>query len=172
MRKKRRRKIRSRPFPRAWLEILERNVAHYHRLTPEDQAELREHIQVFLDEKTFEGRGGLEIDDEIRVIIASQACLLLLHRDTDYYPTLRSIVVYLHHYFSTETRRLPGGVMAEGVQGRPGESWYRGPVIIAWDEVRRKAHDHNDGHNVISHEFAHQQKSKRRSKIIPPSLFQ
>lgn len=91
MRKKRRRKIRSRPFPRAWLEILERNVAHYHRLTLEDQAELRGHIQVFLDEKTFEGCGGLEIDDEIRVIIASQACFLLLHRDTDYYPTLRSI---------------------------------------------------------------------------------
>ena len=112
LRKKRRRKIRSLPFPRAWLEILERNVAYYHRLTPEDQAELRRHIQVFLDEKTFEGCGWLEIDDEIRVIIASQACLLLLHRDTDFYPTLRSIVVYPHHYFSTETRRPPGGVMA------------------------------------------------------------
>jgi Mlc titration factor MtfA (ptsG expression regulator) len=47
-------------------------------------------------------------------------------------------------------------VMAEGVQRRPGESWYRGPVVIAWDEVRRTAHDHNDGYNVIFHEFAHQ----------------
>jgi hypothetical protein len=104
LRKKRRRKIRSRPFPRAWLEILERNVAYYHWLTHEDQAELRGHIQVFLDEKTFEGCGGLEIDDEIRVIIASQACLLLLHRDTDYYPTLRSIMVYIITF-----PRKPGG---------------------------------------------------------------
>jgi Mlc titration factor MtfA (ptsG expression regulator) len=107
LRKKWRRKIRSRPFPRAWLEILERNVAYYHWLTPEDQAELRGHIQVFLDEKTFEGCGGLEIDDEIRVIIASQACLLLLHRDTDYYPTLRSIMVYIITF-----PRKPGGFQA------------------------------------------------------------
>ena len=108
LRKKRRRKIRSRPFPRTWLEILERNVAYYHRLTPEDQAELRGHIQVFLDEKTFEGCGGLEIDDEIRVIIASQACLLLLHRDTDYYPTLRSIGFIRIITFP----RKPGGFQA------------------------------------------------------------
>lgn len=34
------------------------------------------------------------ITDEIRVVIAAQACLLLLHRDTDYYPDLKSILVY------------------------------------------------------------------------------
>jgi Mlc titration factor MtfA (ptsG expression regulator) len=39
---------------------------------------------VFLAEKHFEGCGGLALTDEIRVTIAAQACLLLLHRETDY----------------------------------------------------------------------------------------
>ena len=42
---------------------------------------------MFLAEKQFEGCDGLVITDEIRVVIAAQACLLLLHRDTDC-PTL------------------------------------------------------------------------------------
>ena len=49
---------------------------------------------MFLAEKQFEGCDGLLITDEIRVVIAAQACLLLLHRDTDYYPDLKSILVY------------------------------------------------------------------------------
>ena len=52
------------------------------------------HIQVFIAEKNFEGCDGLEITDRIRVVVAAQACILLLHRDTGYYPTLRTILVY------------------------------------------------------------------------------
>ncbi len=167
---KKRQRIRNRPFPQKWGEILEKHVAYYHRLTPEDQAELRGHIQVFLAEKDFEGCGGQEINDEIRVVIAAQACILLLHRETDYYPTLGSILVYPHHYFSNATRRLPGGLVAEGVQGRLGESWYRGPVVLSWDDVRRSAHDHNDGQNVVFHEFAHQLDSESGANEGAPLL--
>jgi len=167
---KKRQRIRNRPFPPKWEEILENDVAYYHRLTPEDQAELRGHIQVFLDEKTFEGCDGLEIDEAVKVTIAAQACVLLLHRETDYYPTLRSILVYPHHYFSPATRKLPGGVVAEEAQGRLGESWYRGPVVLSWDEIRRTAHDHNDGHNVVFHEFAHQLDSESGANEGAPRL--
>lgn len=167
---KKRQRIRNRPFPQKWEEILAKNVTYYHRLTPEDQAELRGHIQVFLAEKTFEGCGGQEINDEIRVVIAAQACILLLHRATDYYPMLDSILVYPHHYFSSASRRLPGGIVAEGVQGRLGESWYRGPVVLSWDDVRRTAHDHNDGQNVVFHEFAHQLDSESGANEGAPLL--
>ncbi len=170
LKKKRRERIRNGPFPEAWTDILEKHVAYYHRLTPEDQAELRGHIQVFLDEKAFEGCGGLEINDEIRVVIAAQACILLLHRETDYYPTLGSILVYPHQYFSPGIRQLPEGVVAEGLEGRLGESWYRGPVVLSWDDVRRTAHDHKDGHNVVFHEFAHQLDSESGANEGAPLL--
>ena len=137
--RRRRQRLRSRPFPAEWCAIIDRNVPYYHVLTPADQQEVLGHIQVFLAEKRFEGCGGLEITDEIRVTIAAQACLLLLHRATDYFPKLQTILVYPQHYFAPETQRLPGGVIVEGVTGRAGESWYRGPVVLAWDEVQRSA---------------------------------
>ena len=170
LKQKKRQHIRNQPFPKEWEEILEKNVAYYRRLTQTDQVELRGHIQVFLDEKQFEGLGGQEINDEVRVTIAAQACILLLHRETDYYPALRSILVYPHPYFSPKAQRLPGGVVVEGVQGRLGESWLRGPVVLAWDEVRRSAHDHNDGHNVVFHEFAHQLDSESGANEGAPRL--
>jgi MtfA peptidase len=148
--------LRERPIPPAWLAIVERAVPYYGVLTPGDQGELLGHVQVFLAEKRFEGCGGQEITDEVRVTIAAQACLLLLHRATDYFPKMQTILVYPRHYFAQETQRLPGGIVAEGIIGRAGESWYRGPVVLAWDEVQRGAAGVRDGHNVVLHEFAHQ----------------
>lgn len=154
--KRRRRKVREEPFPQAWLGILENDVVYFRRLSPEDRAELRGHIQVFLAEKTFEGCGGLEMTDEIRVAIAALACVLLLHRETDYYPALCTILVYPQQYSSYESEQLDDGVVVEGEDERLGESWYRGPVVLSWDDIQLAAAGEDDGHNVVFHEFAHQ----------------
>lgn len=152
----RRKRIASQAFPLGWLGIITKNVQFYRRLSPNDQKELRWHILIFLAEKRFVGCGGLEITDEIKVTIAAQACILLLHRKTDYYPGLRTILVYPAAYVAKDTRRLPGGVVEEGFDVRLGESWHRGSVVLSWDDVRRDAADIHDGHNVVFHEFAHQ----------------
>jgi len=110
---------------------------------------------VFLAEKSFEGCGGLELTDEIRVTIAAQACLLLLHREPEYYPGLDVILVYPSAFRSKSTRR-EGMVVMEDDSTRLGESHDRGIVVVSWDDVRRGAADPNDGHNVVLHEFAHQ----------------
>ncbi len=151
-----RKRIFSRPFPAAWREIVERNVPYVRLLMRDERRQLEGHIQVFLAEKDFEGCGGLTLTDEIRVTIAAQACLLLLNRPTDYYPTLRTILVYPHPYVAAAGRRQPDGTVIEGPEPRAGESWYRGAVVLAWDEVRRGAADPHDGRNLVLHEFAHQ----------------
>jgi hypothetical protein len=112
-------------------------------------------VQVFLDEKRFEGCGGIEINDEIRVTVAAQACVLLLHRDTDVYPDLEVVLVYPHAYVDPRPRRAEAGVLVEGGQARLGES-SQGVVVLAWDAVLRGASDMRDGHNLVFHEFAHQ----------------
>jgi Mlc titration factor MtfA (ptsG expression regulator) len=169
-RRRKRERIRKRPFPPAWLEILERNVPFYRLLTAEEQAELRGDIQVFLEEKRFEGCGGLAITDEIRVTIAAQACILLLHRQTDDYPRMETILVYPHRYLANHKQRLPDGTVLEGIHTRLGESWYRGPVVLAWDDVLRGAADIHDGHNVVFHEFAHQLDSESGANEGAPAL--
>jgi len=169
-RKRRREKLRSTELKSEWKEIILKNIKFYSFLSDELKKELHGLIQIFMDEKTFEGIDGLVITDEIKVTIAAQACILLLHRDTDIYPTLHTILVYPHPFYSNIKQHLPGGIVAEGEQGRLGESWFRGPVILSWDDVRRSAHDHNDGHNVVFHEFAHQLDSESGANEGTPIL--
>ena len=155
--KQRRRRLRAQPFPKDWLATVESNVPFFRRLSASDQAELLGNIQVFLAEKRFEGCGGLELTDEIRVTIAAQACLLLLHRKTGYFPRLLTILVYPSTYSVEEKRPVEGPVWEEGRMTRLGETGRTlGSMVLSWDASKSGAGDPSDGKNVVFHEFAHQ----------------
>src|SRR5437660_3289818 len=157
LKQQKRRRLRARPFPKEWLALIQRHVVFFHKLTAGDRAELLGHIQVFLAEKRFEGCGGFAITDEVRVTIAAQACLLLLHRDTDYFPDLLTILVYPLTYMVEEKRQVGEHVWQEGTVGRLGETGRRmGSLVLAWGAVKHGAADPSDAKNVVLHEFAHQ----------------
>src|SRR5262245_59137451 len=90
----RRRRVASRPFPAAWRAILERRVPQYSRLPTQLRARLEQSILVFVAEKSFAGADDFEITDEVRVTIAAQACLLILNRNSHYFPKLHQVIVY------------------------------------------------------------------------------
>lgn len=140
------------PFPDIWVEILQQNLPPYDLLPDALRHELHQDIKIFLSEKKFEGCGGLTITDEIRVTIAAQACMLLLNREDDCYPKLRSVLVYP----STYVAGGKGLVIDEPKSVRLGESWEHGLVVLSWDSVKQGAFNFCDGHNVTMHEFAHQ----------------
>jgi len=156
LKNRRRKRLSQKQFPNKWLRIVEKNVPLYKKMSEEDRDELRRHILIFISEKRFEGCGGLEINDEIKVTIAAQACILLLHRKTDYYPGLSTILVYPSAFIARRTEHLAPGVVVEAPQVHLGESWHRGSVVLSWDDVRHDISDVNDGHNIVFHEFAHQ----------------
>lgn len=151
----RRNRLRATPFPARWRRIIEEYCFFYSRLTAEDRKELEGHIQVFLAEKQFEGCGGFEVREEHRLCIAAEACLLLLHRNTDYYPQLKTILIYPGMYVVPTTRHIGSGVMREADEHRSGESWSAGAVVLAWSEVYRCLANPESG-SVTLHEFAHQ----------------
>jgi Mlc titration factor MtfA (ptsG expression regulator) len=154
--KRRREKLRAAPFPGEWLRIVEHNFPLYHRLPPDDQQELLDHIKVFAAEKNFEGCGGLEMTDKIKITVSAHACLLLLHRKTDYYPRLMSILVYPGAFVVRDVEESDDGVVDEEVDVRLGEAWAHGAVVLSWEDVIRDAARIDDGFNVALHEFAHQ----------------
>jgi Mlc titration factor MtfA (ptsG expression regulator) len=157
LRERRRRQLRSRPFPEEWRAIIAGNLPFFSRLTAADQEELLGHVQVFLAEKRFEGCGGLKLSDEIRLTIATQACLLLLHRKTDYYPRLLTILVYPSGFVVERDETVDDVIWEEGREGRLGETAPQmRSLVLAWDAARYGALDPSDGKNVILHEFAHQ----------------
>src|SRR5438270_11428475 len=157
LKERRRKQLKARPFPNEWLKIIRRRATFFARLSAADQAELFDHIQVFLAEKRFEGCAGMEIDDEIRVPIAVQACLLLLRRRTDCFPRLVTILVYPSTYLVDEQRPIEGPVWEEGRMSRLGETGRTmGSMVLAWDAVKTGAGDPSEGKNVLVVEFAHQ----------------
>ncbi|MBN1885295.1 MAG: zinc-dependent peptidase [Candidatus Krumholzibacteriota bacterium] len=155
-RKKRREALKREAFPPRWLEVIERRVAYWHLLSTADKLELLGLVRIFLDEKRFEGCGGLEMNDTVRVVIASLACILLLHRETDVFPGLDSILVYPGEFSSPVEEYHDSGIVTQGFETREGESWGEGALVLSWDVVLEDAADASDGVNVVFHEFAHQ----------------
>jgi len=153
---RRRNRLRSQAFPESWLAVVRRNVPHYARLSPLEQQELRADVQVFVAEKNFEGCGGLEMTDEIKVTIAAYACILLLHLQHDYFPRLQSVLVYPDAYAVPVMRLGPGGHVVTGHEMRAGESWRTGAVVVSWNHVLHRPVDPSGSRNVALHEFAHQ----------------
>ena len=148
--------IKQKPFQEEWKKSLEKNVELY-RIMPEDLKEqLHNDIKIFLDEKNFEGCGGMEITDEVRVTIACEACMLLLNRKNDDFPNLSSILVYPRPYVGNSYTHVSGGNYSVKPTTRAGESWTGGDVVLAWDCVKHGAVNGEDGQNVVLHEFAHQ----------------
>ena len=155
---RRRKKLTQAPFPSLWEDIIRRNVAHYCILEDDERAHLRALIQVFIAEKNWEGAGGLELTDEIRVTISAQACLLLLGLPHNYYRNVKSIIVYPSTVVPPQ--RNPGffeNTFAPVELEHPiiGQAFQQGPLIIIWDAALHDGRHPESGHNVIYHEFAH-----------------
>ena len=153
--KRKRPGLRALPFPAEWARILEANVPAYRRLPADLRAQLHGHIHVLLAEKHFEGCNGLEITDEVRVTIAGEAGLLLLNRETNYYPDLVTVLVYPSIFYA-DVEDADGHIVSEYKEDRSGESWDLGVVILSWEDAVEHASTGRAGYNVVLHEFAHQ----------------
>ena len=151
------RRILEHPFPESWNAILERNVAHWKLLDDAERAQLRSLVQVFVAEKQWEGCGGLELTDEIRITISGLACLLVLSLDHVLYSNVKTILVYPSTVMAPGRQSaLSSGITIQGpVIPIYGQSIVRGPVVLVWDAVLRGAIHPERGHNVAYHEFAH-----------------
>lgn len=152
---RRRARLRQQPFPAHWRVLLQQ-LPLVRRLPADLQLQLKAHMQVFLAEKPMLGCNGLELTDAMRIAIAAQACLLLLNRNTDYYPNLRQILVYPGPFVVNRQQSTGSGVMQDLRQVLSGESWAQGQVVLSWQDVQNDSADANDGRNVVVHEFAHQ----------------
>lgn len=168
---RRRARLRAEPFPESWRRLVERRMPLFQRLPEADQRELLGHARVLLEEKHFEGAGGLLMRDEVRVTIAAQAALLLLHRDTDYFPRLTSVIVYPSGYVAPDATHAEGGIWSEEDEHLLGHTQRDlRALVLAWDEVRAGAADPDDGDNLVLHEFAHQLDFEDGSTDGTPSL--
>jgi len=152
----RQRQLLAEPVAADLLALIHRRLPLFARMQPDEQRQLLDLVRLFLADKQFHGCGGLEITDEIRVVIATQACLLLLNRKTELFPRLRHILVYPGAFTHEQEEHNEDGTVSVVHKELLGESWHYGKVILSWDDIEYGLANFADGDNVVLHEFAHQ----------------
>lgn len=150
-RNRRRKKILASPWPESWSLHLQRNVRLTWEMSDAEMKALQKRIKIFVAEKNWEGCEGLQLTEEMKVVIAGQACLMLLGVEDWYFDNVRSILIYPKAF----RRDTSDGVNEGQSQHRAGEAWQGGPIILSWKDSLRGGRNEDDGQNVVIHEFAH-----------------
>ncbi len=145
------------------IRTLSTNLGFWGALNDEERARLVKLARIMLREKNWEGCAGLELTEEMKLIIAAQAALLLIGMEIDLasdpiFPNVQTILVYPSGFVAPSARQGPGGVMTEG-HSNLGEAHYMGqfggPIIVSWAHAREGGRNASDGRNLVLHEFAH-----------------
>jgi Mlc titration factor MtfA (ptsG expression regulator) len=155
LRSRRRRAIAERPFPAAWTETLRRSVRQVSWLSDDDRGRLQAWVAVFLAEKRFEGCGGMEVTDDVRLAVAGQVGLTALGFAEAFYPTLHSILVYPGDYVVPKSVPIGGGAELQWHEPRLGETWSGGSMVLSWPRVVEGGRMRDGPRSVVIHECAH-----------------
>jgi Mlc titration factor MtfA (ptsG expression regulator) len=147
------REIACTPTPEHYRKVLER-LPHYRLLNDEEKTAVERSLRLFIRTKEFEGV-RTDINDEMRVVVAFYACLLVLHAPIKRrcYPHLFTVLVYPTAVVYDEVRE-EGGIRTEEKVLLDGQA-SREVVVIVWHDAKKEAYRLTQN-NVIVHEFAHE----------------
>ena len=125
------------------------------RLAEDDLAELRRLCSLFLDRKEFHGVGGLDVTDDMALVIAAQACLPVLRLGLQYYDGFVTIVVHPEGVVAQRSVVDEDGIVHEYEDELSGEAMRNGPLMLAWSDVQDGTELLDTVFNVVIHEFVH-----------------
>jgi Mlc titration factor MtfA (ptsG expression regulator) len=148
---------RRKQLPEDWESIVRRGVAYWNVLDEHERQRLAELAEFIVATKRWEAANGFVLTDEVIVTISMEAAVLILGLDVSYFGKVTTMIVH------PTTFSIPGphateivGMVDEGPRPLLGEAHHdRGPMLLAWDQVRSAARHRRRGRNVVWHEFAH-----------------
>ncbi|MGE0454732.1 MAG: zinc-dependent peptidase [Vicinamibacteria bacterium] len=144
-RARRRRQAVQQPFPERWRALLLERYDHYDRLPEPLKRRFEDDVKLFLAEKRISGV-GVEVTDELRLLVAASAVTLSLGWPDHDWDQLSEVLLYPQDFdrdYSFEQEELAG-------QTHP---W--GTVILSVPALHESFEDPDDAYHVGLHEFAH-----------------
>ena len=145
----RRKKWMKQPFPTPWQDLLKGEVNYYRRLPPSEKKRFEQNVIFFLKENRITGI-DTEIDDRIRLIVASSAVILIFGRPGWEYRKVPEILIYPRSFdeeYSVTShprkRTLSGIVVPQNA------------MVLSKPELLQAFRDPAEPHHVGLHEFAH-----------------
>ncbi|MES2561647.1 MAG: M90 family metallopeptidase [Pseudomonadota bacterium] len=138
--------------PGLWRATMER--FSFTRVLDDAECErLHELTALFLYDKHVHGAAGMVVEDEVRMAIAVQACVVILNLGLDYYRGWVEVIVYPDEFVARREYVDEAGVVHEVDETMSGESWEGGPVVLSWADAQ--VGGRGAAYNVVIHEFAH-----------------
>jgi Mlc titration factor MtfA (ptsG expression regulator) len=116
---------------------------------------LREKVVLFLHAKGIVGARGHQVTPLQRVVIALEACVLVLELDLAYYDGFENVIVYPGEFVPDWEWEDEAGVVHRNDGPLAGEAMPGGPVVLSWPDVAAGADWASTGMNLVIHEFAH-----------------
>lgn len=155
-------------FKRAWIRYILQRYAIKHGLwvsvtedlrllqsmSSVEKAHLRELSTLFLHQKRIIGV-EIQVTEEMRIIVAAQACLPILTLGIELLAGWSDIIIYPDAFRVSRDVTDENGIVHHNERILSGEAWLKGPMILSWDDVEQDLQALHQGHNVIVHEIAH-----------------
>jgi Mlc titration factor MtfA (ptsG expression regulator) len=123
--------------------------------TADEMERLRAKVVLFLDAKAIVGAREHEVTPLQRVLIAIQACVLVLELDLAFYDGFENVIVYPGEFVPDWEWEDEAGVVHRNDAPLAGEAMPGGPVVLSWPDVEAGADWEAAGMNLVLHEFAH-----------------
>jgi Mlc titration factor MtfA (ptsG expression regulator) len=126
-------------------------------VSAEEDARLKQMAERFLAGKHFSGTHDLAVTPQMEVVIAAQACILVLELGAEWYDGWSEVIVYPGQFAPEREVIDEAGVVHLTNDPMAGEAWLGGPVVLSYEDVALAANEAEriPGYNVVIHAFAH-----------------
>lgn len=144
----------TKPFADEWRDILKKHVTFYENLNDEEKLIYERRVQRFLNSKIIEGV-KTEVDDRIRLLVASSAIIPTFAFPEYNYPGVRTVLIYPNSF--NEQMEIEG----EDDGSRPvigmldNRSQNGSTIIFSESALIAAFNGRADKNNVGIHEFVH-----------------
>jgi hypothetical protein len=142
-------------FDPRWDELLAAEFQHWRALTTDERERMEWLLSGFVDGWRWEAAKDFDLTEDVKVLIAAQAAMLLLGLEINEFPYLSSVIVHPSTVRLSGHYAMGGGLMSSSPRTLLGQAQYRGPVVLSWSAAKSGARRPERGQNVVYHEFAH-----------------
>ncbi|MGL5888822.1 MAG: zinc-dependent peptidase [Bacteroidia bacterium] len=131
--------------------LLEKHVEYYRRLSSIDKQQFIYRTHTYLEMVKIQGRSGLELTQEMRVLIAA-SCIKLTFGHTYYVPEIFNQVFLYPDAFSI----YDSNAVMHGFTNP------KGIIALSWETLKRSFEVHDDNRHLGIHEMAHALRFNRK----------
>jgi len=125
-------------------EILLENSKFYNNLSAENKKKFEFRVVQFLKNVTIEAEGNYEVDDVVRVFVASAAVQISFGLRTNLHARLRKVILTNNIVYHKQIKSYVKGLFTP-----------KGEILLSYPHFVKDFRIHNDGVNLGLHEMAH-----------------